>query len=249
MFGYWGTLNNQIAETAAHVNFVHAIVWGDRDSVADRARMADVLIAQIQEAEARGVHKVILTVDSMIFTNAYVYRGTAELLAFKARVDALGLAGNIVALYPVDEPELYHSTNDAALTAILGELRAAWPGPKMAVVYGDMATKPALASYDWIGYDNYGIGAGAMDRLPPISGDQRWLLVPGGTNPWANPPEPWYARANSDTRVIGIMPFVWFDGFENDFNHRGIRSNGLAGAYCRVGMRIKQLPETACPPA
>jgi hypothetical protein len=254
LFGYFAVGANQIAETAAHVNYVHTPDWGDWNTPAGREAIAEQTIAYMQEAQARGVSKAILCVGFLVFDSAYNYRGTADLVAFRQRIESLGLGPMVVALYPVDEPELHAKAGAkawqkalpaATLTRALADIRVAWPGVKLAVTYGDNGAYPALESYDWIGKDDYGRGAGVLDRMPPISGEQRWMLVPGGTDPWAQDPQAFYDRANADARVVGIMTFVWFDNFEN-VPHRGVRSNGLAPLYCRIGAQIKSAPAPPC---
>jgi hypothetical protein len=239
-FGYFGVDGAQVSETAAHVTFVHTPDWGDWDNAADRERIAQQTIAYLQEAQARGVRNAWLSVGFLVFDNAFHYRGSAELVAFKARIEALGLGPMVVALYPVDEPEL-HGITSASLTAALADIRVAWPGPKLAVIYGDHGSYPALDAYDWIGKDDYGRGIPVIGVRP----DQRVIVVPGGTDPWRDDPESFYAYATANTNVVAIIAFVWFDHFGGTAN-RGIRSNGLSSAYCDVGMRIKFGPQGRC---
>jgi hypothetical protein len=233
-YGYFGTVGNQIAETADHVTFVHVGDWGDWDTPAGREAITQAQIAMLQEAQARGVHDAWVMVGYLVFDSAYHYRGIAELAVFRQRIEALGLAPMVKALYPVDEPEL-HALGGETLTAILGELRVTWPGPKLAVIYGDHGAFPAIDAYDIVGMDNYGVFA----PIAPVHPGQSVVLVPGGSDPWRDNPQPWLDEAESNPNIVGIIAFVWFDSFNGLSSTHGIRSNGMAAAYTAVGRKVK----------
>jgi hypothetical protein len=146
----------------------------------------------------------------------------------------------VIALYPVDEPDIHPRISEAMLTRALQDIRTNWPGPKLAVIYGD-AGRPytAIASYDWIGKDKYEAGSGILNIMPSIRADQAWIIVPGGVEPWHQHPADFEAFAQANANVALVMPFVWFDDEFENAPRRGIRGNGLAKAYCEVGQRIK----------
>jgi hypothetical protein len=241
LFGYFGVDGPQIAETADHVNVLHVPDWGPWADPAVRTFIGDRMIAQMQEADARGIKKFVVMVGVFVFDTSpngthdrYTYRGIDELLAFKNKLAALGLLDNVVALYPVDEPEL-HDLSDAALTFALAQIRAVWPEAKLAVCYGDTGRYPALAAYDWIGIDNYGAGAGVLNQLPALRPGQHHIVVPGASEPWKHDPAPFMAYANAHPEVVWVMPFVWFDGL--DGHYKGARSNGMAETYRAAGRK------------
>jgi hypothetical protein len=233
LYGYFGVDGNQIAETASHVTLNWTADWGNWSDPADRERVAQRQIAQIQEAEARGVRKHVVSVGFALFDADFRPRGTEELSRFRSQIEALGLLGAVVALYIVDEPETHAKLSIAAFREAISGARAAWPEAKLAVIYGPGGAYPAIDAFDWVGHDNYDRGEAVLDDLPPIRADQRWILVPGGADPWRTSPARFVARANLDPRVAAIVPFAWFDGYAGT-GKAGIRSNGMAPAYCAV---------------
>lgn len=225
LVGYFGVDGNQLAETADHVTVVMAMDWGDWDT--DRQAIGQRIIAQLQEAQGRGIQKAIVAVGFLVFDNAYRYRGTADLVAFRQQVESLGLEPMVVATYPVDEPELHAI---AGLDAVYQAVKVAWPVP-LAVIYGDHGSYPGAGSADWIGFDDY--PRATITGGPALRSDQKRILVPGGANPWRNDPTPFMARARSDAQVAAVIAFCWFDGAWQG-PQQGIRSNGMADTYRRA---------------
>ncbi len=236
LYGYFGTAAGQIAATAAYVNLLHAVDWGDWDT--EREDIKARIIAQMQEGRARGLTQVILSTGFLTFDARYRYLGPAALTAFKAQLDALDLSRMVVALYPIDEPDV-HGISDATMQQAVNDTRAAWPAVKIAVVYGMHGT-PGISAYDWIGHDDYGAGAGVLNELPQIRADQQWIIVPGGADPWKQDPSPFADFANGQRQVALIWAFIWTDFTDPDGHPQaGINRNGMAPAYAGLGAQIK----------
>ena len=245
-YGYFGIDGNQLAETADHVSFVLALDWGDWNSPGYDEFRTGQHIAQLQEAQARGIKDAWVAVGYLVFTArpgcleyCYAVRPDAipRLRAFRAQLQALGLDAMVSALYPVDEPDAHGISSDD-LARLLSQIKAEWPA-YLAVIYGDTGHFPALGSYDLIGKDKYGAGAGVLQELPPLTGQQRHILVPGGASPWRQDPQPFYDYAAAHADVYAIVPFCWFDRQPGENSGPGIRSNGMAAAYTRIGKAIK----------
>jgi len=229
-FGYFGLAD--IAATASSTTFTFAIDWGDwtKDKEAIKAR----IIAQLQSAKAAGL-KAIVSTGFLTFDAGYRYLGTAELATFKKQLDALDLSPIVIALYPVDEPDIHAQLTDAIMVQCCTETRAAWPGVKLAVIYGPNGQTPGISAYDWIGRDDYSAGSGELSRLPAIRPDQQWIVVPGGADPWRQDVAPFAAFAKSQPTVAVLMPFLYSDYAGG----KGIGTNGTFPAYAAAGTAIK----------
>lgn len=243
-YGYFGVDGDQLQESAPHVSFVFAMDWSE-PFWPDREAIAGRIIAQLQEAHARGIKEAWVAVGFLVFTaqrggcplDRYTPRAdaAAQLAWFMQRLDALGLREMVHVLYPVDEPEL-HCLTDATLTPVLQTIKAAWPDPYLGVIYGDTQTYPGLASYQLVGKDKYGDGANALNEQPPIVPGQLRILPPGGASPWRNEVQPFLDYAMSHAEVYALVPFAWFDRPPGPDSGPGIRSNGMADEYRAAGL-------------
>lgn len=235
-FGYYWTVPGQIATTAAHVTFVHIVDGGDWDSPAGREAIIQRQIEQMQEARARGIERVYLSTGFLTFTSKYEYRGANDLAAYRMRLDALDLTRMVVAVFPLDEPDML-GVADGPMTVALNDARHLFPSARVLVSYGDHGT-PGIAAADWIGHDAYELGAGVLQRLPPIRADQSYVLFPGGGNPWRADPEPFVDFAFAHPNVVAVWAFMYA---ERDGN-QGIGTNGMLTAYCNAGREIAGRP-------
>jgi hypothetical protein len=217
--------------------------WGDWNIANYDAFRTAQIVMQLQEAKARGVKEAWVMVGFLVFSQtpgctemcvAPRADGMARLAAFKMQLDAVGLADMVTALYPLDEPES-HGLSDAQLVQVLQQMKATWPGPKLAVFYSSNPHGyPGLSQYDLAGRDDYDAGPGALDNVPPVKGAQKLLVIPGGADPWRANPQPFYDYAMAHPNVYAIVPFVWFDRGVD----KGIRSNGTAAQYIALGCKV-----------
>jgi hypothetical protein len=105
----------------------------------------------------------------------------------------------------------------------------------LAVIYSERGSRPGISSYDWVGIDAYAMGSKILGKpyaklRKLLTSKQRLLLVPGGADPWREDPAPYFKRAASDPKLVGVVAFLWFDNAAPDVG-LGIRSNGLAAKY------------------
>jgi hypothetical protein len=225
-FGYFGSDDKSLAETVDHVNLFFAADWNDHLE----------LPTQLNEARAHGV-KVVLHVERYIYVGGR-YIGSVE--AVKALLDQISKLGQldlIVALYPIDEPDMQAVPVDFVLKANsdLRALFADYPGlggTALAVIYGDHGT-PGIDSYDWIGKDHYGSGVITL----PVTPSQRVLIVPGGADPWREDPSAFINYVDGHPEVVAVLAFTWIDNYAFS-GYRGIRSNGLAPVYCSAAKKL-----------
>jgi hypothetical protein len=230
-FGYYGDCPTCVAETRAHTNVQWIAGWGSDGAqvpkIVERAKIAEPL-------------RTVIMLPGM-----YVNKRLNPLGLVAARGIFQGLRDanvlqNVAALYPQDEPDLLGLDDvtvieaNRALRAVAAEFDELKNVP-LAVIYSERGTRPGLSSYDWVGIDAYAMGSKILAKpyaklRKLLTKQQRLLLVPGGANPWREDPAPYFKRAASDPKVIGIVAFLWFDNAAPDVG-LGIRSNGLAPRY------------------
>jgi hypothetical protein len=240
-FGYYGTWeNSQVADTADHVTFM----W---------VMSGDVGLAQLQEAQARGVKRGVVDVSWLVYTTTgrTMHNGNDErkphpqaaenLREYLASVRNLGMLPVISALYPQDEPDVHgiHEADVVAMNKVVREVAAEFGlVVPLVVIYGTDGT-PGIASYDVVGMDDYGSGANVISRIDAmVAPTQKKLLVPGGSCPWFNDIQPFFEKAQADVSVWGIAAFIWTDRWGGTSNC-GIRSAPTRNAYVAVGKHIK----------
>jgi len=243
LYGYFGVVGRQLEETADHVNTVWSMDWGDWDTSEGRSSIANRILAELLEARQRGITHAVVATGFCTFNNAHAFVGTEELIKFRQLLNANNLISMVAALYPLDEPDVANVPSSVMDDCYLAT-KAVWPEAKIAVIYSDRGT-PGIEQADWIGTDRYGLDSGVLGTLPPIGATQRWLLVPGGSDPWKNNPSPFYTFALTHTEVAMLVPFVWFDRERDEQGQfrAGIRSNGMANAYRNIGLLTKGIAE------
>ena len=218
---YFGVAAKQLEETADHCSCVYSLDWGSWDT--DHDAIANRIIADLQEAKARGFTTAIIAVGFTMFTKAFAYRGTADLIAFRARVEACG-GPKIVGISIIDEPDM-NGISDAVMTRAHTEAKAVWPGVKVFVVYGDHGT-PGASAADVIGRDAYP----NLVTVPVRPDQQQWIFA-GGADPWRVDPTPFVNYAAQHAEVAAVCAFMWIDRPVGQDSGPGIRSNGLASVY------------------
>ena len=235
LYGYYGSMHDQVAETANHVNLQWVSPWGNLMPL-------DNVIARLTEARAWGIPRVVLDVPM-----AYEVDAEVKTRAFFASLHAAGfIDSRISALYPVDEPDLHGKSAEEviAANAMLRRVAAEFPfiaNVPLAVIYTGRMEWPGIETYDWIGFDDYDRKEGVLSnatwqdlkrRLRP---EQRILLVPGAHQ--CDQVAPFYAKAQEDPQVLAIVAFIWFDAW--DQRSPGLRSLPCRASYEDVGRRIK----------
>ena len=228
LYGYYGGCPQCLDETKGHINLYHVTHW-DGDGIAD-----------MQRAKAFGIGVMLDLPEA--------YQSEAAVRARLQTLQALDLLGNIKAIYPIDEPDAAGISAErigfvnAMVRRVAAEFNLDVP---LAVTYSALFTWPGIQYYDWVGFDNYDANIftnGDYARLKSvIRADQRILLVPGGADKWRQDPSPYLAKAQQDLQVVAIIAFIWRDNADpKNGAHAGIRSNGMAKAYCSTGQQATQ---------
>lgn len=234
---YYGSLEYQLRETVDHVNLFMAAAWGGP------AEQLSELIAATNAG-----------IPTMVALDDITYLDNSEQLIRErfASFQQAGVLSNIVAVYPKDEPKFSSEVVVATNTMIRKVMAEFGMTAKVAVIYvADSNTWPGIESFDWVGFDRYDVGdkiftngdfAMLKSRLTP---QQKIILVPGGASIWKNDPTQFFNKAQADSQIILIMPFVWFDPPVPDPQSltAGIRSNGMAPIYKSIGEKIKNPPK------
>lgn len=242
-FGYYGTMadpttGGTVSEVASHANLAWVMGWGNYPDAMQN------FVADLALARQLGL-KTVLGVPV-----SYVAPAEMNTRNFFTALRNVGvLDSNIVALYPIDEPDGASKSEEeiAATNAMIRKLVAEeFPElskAALAVIYTGGREWPGIETYDWVGFDDYNHGDLVLtndtwrdmkNRLRPT---QRIIVVPGGANPWRMRPDAFFNVAQSDLQVIALVAFKWFDG--GDGLGTGIRSNGMAPQYIAAGLRIK----------
>lgn len=236
-YGYFQTADGQLAATSGSVTFLHLQDDSAYGDPAARQWREDQMVARLQEAQALGPRRAIVSIGYLIFDAQFRYVGIADLEAFRERLDSLGLLPMVKWLYVVDEPEL-HGISNATMIQAEADARADWPNVKLVVVYSSKGPTPGIAGLDIVGRDDYGNGIGVTDELPSITASQQYVLLPGGADPWRTDPIPFLDYANSHANVAMIWPFLWGPYQTGNGTMAGIATNGEAPTYTALGCRI-----------
>jgi len=226
LLGYYFGDAASAVETADHANLYWATyAYGEAEQVRG-----------LTLARAAG-QKVVLMLTPGI--------GELEVRAYLARLAAADLLRGIVAVYDYDEPdvngqseELIIATNAMLRSELAKHQEVA--GAALAVIYAcGENNRPGIASFDWIGCDDYNLGCGALvdgvDRMrAAMRPEQRVMLVPGGASPWQQDPACFVAYAHANPQVVAIVGFLW----QSEGQTIGIRDNGMSEIYSTAGRKL-----------
>jgi hypothetical protein len=230
LYGYYLSFDNQTAETRDHVNLVHEGNWfGSAPTIASMAAHGKATMLDLNQTVYQG--------------NDVRADAEQRLVALFDALRASGVLAQVVALYPIDEPQASAGTVEAA-NALIRRAASGYPelsGVKLAVIY-DLRGTPGIATYDWIGLDHYPSGADILTSshwksiVASLRPGQRTLLVPGGGDPFQQDPEPFRRYAHNNAHVVGILPFMWARQHPSEV--AGIGTNGMAPQYRALGLQL-----------
>lgn len=235
LYAYYADDDTSVVETKDHVT--HTWAWG-------RGPNGPVshTLARLTEAKQYGLKAVL---------HPEVYGGElviAEdwLRSLLRDAKALDVLDVIDIVYVLDEPDAY-GRSDEEVRAKCASVRKVFAEygmtVKLAVIYSEHGT-PGIDALDIVGFDNYGMGAQVFRPSGPIDDIERLLrpdqgvwLIPPGAQPWNQDPAPFEDRALIDTKVVGIVPFLWVH--HDDWHPGGIKDAPKREAYVALGKRIK----------
>lgn len=248
-YAYYGADSAQLDETYRHVTHHFIPFWYGPDWAENEA----------VRTQAMGL-KIILALRDP-YTDAAL---EATMDALLTRYEARGIR-HIEIIYPHDEPNL-SGLSDVTVSVGNDTIRkvmarhASTRSTLLMSIYAPGKNLPGLSSFDLAGYDNYDARENTLTNgeysafqarlnFDPARGRvQGQVLVVGGADRWHQDPAAFILRAQNDKRVQMVMPFLWLDNADpaNGARGAGIRSNGLAPAYCAWGVKIKY-PNIAIP--
>ena len=167
-YGYYATCPTCLSATQDHIN----LIWETRFD-------GDLMFSDMAQAKL----PTVLDVDGLAWTEA-------ELSAYFTALQAANVLQYVVALYPVDEPDVNH-VGEVQMQGIAVTLRKVASefyelrDVKLAVIYGAGSNRPGISAFDWVGFDNYDAGTGVLgDQYYAFKAllrpDQRIILIPGG---------------------------------------------------------------------
>lgn len=225
LFGYFGDDATSVPETKDHISVDFITCFG---------ATAPELTACVAKRMLQSQFKAIVTIAPLAY-QGIVESPTlkADLRAFLMGLQSAKVLDRVIALYPYDEPDIV-GISDATANRVNTDIRGVsseFPelsGVKLAVIYSDHA-RPGFVTYDWVAWDRYGAGLGALSLYTQLLPGQRKMLLPGGS--YGEDPGPWLTAACADPLVVAIIGFLWVDGGPVT----GIRSNGMAPLYRAAG--------------
>lgn len=235
-FGYYASAGTQPQETKGHVNLYYDMQFEGEQHTIDSIRFMQM--------------PVMLGIQYWMYDEFNRPKADAEsqLLGYLHRLNEAGVLKFVTDVYPLDEPDLLGAKSDdviATNAAVRRAFAAFNMRPRLSVIYAVAFTWPGVSSYDDVGFDNYPAGSGIFyngdyAKLKAVlRADQKIWLVPGGADPWRQDPTPFINYAHSDPQVRGLINFVWFDSTDPKQGYgKGIRTNGMARAYCQAGREI-----------
>lgn len=238
-YGYYISDNNTPQEVSDHVNFI----------MEHNASTLDDLVAKLKSYSL----PVVLTITQECFgdMNSTTLSNTLEDNLKKTfdRLKSEGLLSRVTTLYPIDEPDGRNISNEVMLECLkrvkaVASQYAELANVKYAVIYSTHMTYPGITEYDIVGMDKYGVGSNVLiskefkRMLELMNDNQRYILVPGGADPWRQDPEAFRRHAHSDPKCLAIVPFLWIDYYENNQNNLGIKNNPMKDKYIALGKEL-----------
>lgn len=233
LFGYYGENAMAVTETQPHAN----LAW-----CADFYGPVEQM-ACLTQAKGLGMKALVMIPTYTLGPGGETPLPASELRFWLKRLgDANLLWDGIAAVYPIDEPALDPDVIRAQNVVLRGVM-AEFPAiahAQLAVIYACKAGFPGADSYDIVGCDDYDSGASVVARyygaLESAAPKARTMIVGGGADPWRLDPHALADMANADSNVWALVGFIW----QTADGHRGIRENGMAGAWCTAGKRFTQ---------
>lgn len=242
LFGYYGCVGDQVAETRAHVNLHWECFWsGLAQGIADIRAAAMVTVIDVTGALFERRDGVLMWRDA----------AEHDLRAmFQALRDA-GVLQHVRAVVPIDEPNLreHRVCGDMPrAAALIRRVAAEFQHPVLVgmvlTTHGEPMTACAIEHFDILGFDDYPERSaifrkgGAYEqfrrRLRP---DQRTWIIPGGYSDCRQDPEPFVNFAHAHPEVWAIVAFLWRDPHGNGFE--GIADDPeMRAAYTAAGRSI-----------
>lgn len=238
LYGYFGCLNNQVAETKDHINLLMECNWNGLDGC-----IKNILSAK---------KTTMLDVSWYLFTttpkgDGRTVRPDAEsaLTNYFNSLSSAGALSYVKILYPIDEPNNV-IVNEAELVKgihLLRNVMSKYPEistAKLAVIYAVDKPYMGIGEFDYVGFDDYDLRSSVLKKWYPmllnqLRPDQKTILVPGGVSPWKQDPVPFINFAEEHPEVAMVLPFLWAD--VPDLGP-GIRSNGMAPQYIAAGKTV-----------
>jgi hypothetical protein len=246
LFGYYGRLKDQVAQTARHTN----LLWECQFEGTEAA------IAAILEAKKYTVLDVSPQMFIRIAEHGRNFRlredAHFQLYLFFEQLRQSGALEYIKAITPLDEPNTNAESFEdfAKAIAIIRQVSANYPvlaGVKVACIYArEPEEYPAIGLLDLVGMDDYEMKSSLLTsqsfkrmRAQMRPGAQL-ILLPGGA--FGQDPQPFLAYAHKDEGVAMIVAFVWFGPMQPADKWVGIGESQMRSLYLDAGLQITGVP-------
>lgn len=234
LYGYFGCLGNQVAETVESTNLLMEANWNGLDGciknilTAKQVTMLDVSWYVFTPTE-KGDNRTVRSDAEAMLSNYF------------AALSGAGALQYVKILYPMDEPNNV-VTSEAEFVKGINLIRKVaagfkdLTGAKYAVIYAVDKPFMAIGEFDYAGFDDYDMRSEVLTTSYPrlvnqLKPGQKTILVPGGQSPWEQDPTPFVNFAQWHPEVGIILPFLWADVD----GKKGIRSNKTRDQYIAAG--------------
>lgn len=214
-FGFYGTVDDQVAETATYTNLNWEAFWRYE------GRDLDKCVADIKASNK----DTVIDVAAWLFAGAAGSRYVVDESVLRSLFDKLKAAGALPLvkyIVPSDEPNLDGNEDIAALLpqaiAQVKKVAAEYPelfGVKMGCTFTSIRLFTHLELFDVVGFDHYDAFSsifqkgGEYDKFTKqldLSRQKTWLFPGGYIN---QDPIPFLNFANSHKEVDGIVAFIY----------------------------------------
>lgn len=236
-FGFFGDFPGQTDKTKTGVTYVFPMDWGDWTTQEEGIQIT--IINMLKEAKANGINKAVIGVGFLTWDSKWNLKGTGKLQAFKSVLQQEGLYDMVIAVYPLDEPDVaikQHGLIEGVLQAGLLNVKAVFSDKKVMAIYGDEGIgMPEQAFFDWVGKDKYGSGL----IVASLMAGQKGVLVRGGANPWREDAQTAVDYANQHDDIAIVVGFV-FGGYTdpNGNFQQGMENNGMLPSWLATGAQV-----------
>jgi hypothetical protein len=220
-FGYFGDNPTIVVETKDHSDLAWPNGWPTGTTALDVCK----------QAKAAGM-KIMLPV----WGAAPPDKLASNLEYFLQQCDQAHILDAVVAIYPLDEPDVagWSATQVKTMCDTVRKVADKFPAiadAPLAAFYGQQGTA-GISSFDWIGKDNYGNGP----QILPLEPYQKLMLIAGGTNDWKESPDQFVAYAQAHSEVVAVIGFMWV--WPSKPENQAIKGNGMAPAYRAAGKTL-----------
>ena len=232
LYGYYGCLDEQVAETKDHINLLHESQWNGVDKCIQN--ILDAATTTCIDVSIQVFDKGVVRPDAL-----------TRLFEFFHLLETREALKYVKIIYPIDEPN--NTTTIGELVKGVDIIKAVAAnfrdlnGVKLAAIYAADKKFIGQELFDYLGFDDYdkksSVLTGQYKKFHDTLLDfQKTIIIPGGA--YGQDPVPFVNWAQTDMKVGIVMPFLWLDDKNGSVGAPGIRSNATKDWYIAAGKSV-----------